>query len=369
MTRKQRMLAAIRRESVDRIPHATYNIHPYLPTLHSEDHSYAEILAQIRMTSGVAVKASGMMSGYALSRPSDALSESTSVQDSSGVTTITTLHTPKGELTSEARFPNNQPSYTMKHLVESDEDILKYMSIPYETPSVDLDSIKRVYNAVGDAGLVFVGFEDPMYSVASLMDFEEFCIKCITDIDKLIEMVEWACERSLENVKALCKACQGLDVVIHTSGPEVCTPPMVSPAIFPLLVTPFLTRIIDTVHQHNLLAAIHCHGHVREVFPEMLKTGADLLEPIEPPDQGNISLEELMEQADGKICLMGHIQDQEFYFDVPGHFDRWVSHIADVVNGRTGYIMSPSCTPFEHPCTDVYKRNYLEWLRAADRLL
>jgi hypothetical protein len=32
-------------------------------------------------------------------------------------------------------------------------------------------------------------------------------------------------------------------------------------------------------------------------------------------------------------------------------------------------ILSPTCTPFEFPCSDVYRRNYAEWLDAAERLL
>jgi uroporphyrinogen-III decarboxylase len=141
-----------------------------------------------------------------------------------------------------------------------------------------------------------------------------------------------------------------------------------SPALFGKLVTPYMRKLAEVIHDGGLLCGIHCHGHVREVFPEMLKTGADLLEPIEPPDQGNITLAELMQQAEGRICLMGHIQDQEFYTAPPGHMTRQVEEIARVVHGRTGYIMSPTCTPFERPCSEIYARNYMEWLEAADRI-
>ncbi len=121
-------------------------------------------------------------------------------------------------------------------------------------------------------------------------------------------------------------------------------------------------------HAAGQLAGIHCHGRVREVLPEMIESGADLLEPIEPPDQGNIGLSELLERADGSICLMGHIQDQELYWASPGFMTERLETIARVVDGRTGYIASPTCTPFDLPCTPVYQRNYMEWLDAAERL-
>jgi uroporphyrinogen-III decarboxylase len=144
---------------------------------------------------------------------------------------------------------------------------------------------------------------------------------------------------------------------------------MMSPALYARLVTPYLRRLIRLAHDGGMLTALHCHGRVREVFPEILRTGADLLEPIEPPNQGNIPLAELMRQAHGRICLMGHIQDQEFYTASPGFMTKRVEQIAKVVRGRTGYIMSPTCTPFEFPCSEIYRRNYLEWLEAAERLL
>jgi len=41
---------------------------------------------------------------------------------------------------------------------------------------------------------------------------------------------------------------------------------------------------------------------------------------------------------------------------------------ASIVNGCTGYIMSPTCTPFQHPAAETFRRNYMEWLEAAVRV-
>ncbi len=80
-------------------------------------------------------------------------------------------------------------------------------------------------------------------------------------------------------------------------------------------------------------------------------------------------MKELLAQTQGRMSLMGYIQDQEFHTAKPGEMTRRVEDIARVVDGRTGYIMTPTCTPFERPCTDVFRRNYLEWLEAAARIL
>jgi len=256
-----------------------------------------------------------------------------------------------------------------KPLISSDAEIARYMSIPYAAPLFDIGNIRALYESAGDRALLMVAYSEPMYAVASLFDFEDFSVRCITDLEKLLQFIDWAYERSHENLRLLLEACSGMKLLFHTSGPEICCPPMLNPGLFPKLVTPYTARLIELIHAHGQLAGIHCHGRVREVFLEMVRTGTDLLEPIEPPPQGNIGLSELMTQAGGRLCLMGHIQDQELYTAKPGEMRAKVQEIARVVNGRTGYIMSPTCTPFEHPCSATYRRNYLEWLDAAEELL
>ena len=369
MTRKERMFAAIRHQSVDHVPYATYNLHPYTENQHTADSSYAELLEKVKTQAGVAAKIGPRGAGEAMSRYREGVTE-TRIEGTGDDRIIKTIvHTPQGPLMAVRRAPENKPGMLIEPLVTSDQDIEKYMSLPYEPPKYDLSAIRAFCESAADRAVVFVGFSEPMYPTASLFGFEQFSVNCITDFNAIKRVVDWFFERCLENMKGLTRAVQGMDCVLHTGGPEICTPPMLSPDFFAELVTPYLKKLIDIIHDAGLLAGIHCHGHVREVFPHILETGADLLEPIEPPVQGNISLEELMDQAQGRICLMGYIQDQELYTARPGQMTERVRHIADVVNGRTGYIMSPTCTPFEHPCSDIYKRNYVEWLDAAEAIL
>lgn len=369
MTRKDRMLAAMRRQPVDRVPYATYNFHPYGENSHTREAAYAEMLDHVRTTAGALIKTGNGGLGEASTRRRPEMIE-TRTEGSGEARTITAvLHTPKGDLTSITRAPENKPAMVTKPFIAQDEDITRYMSIPYEPPVIDTGPTRTVCAAAGDRAVVCIEFRDPMFSVARLFDFEDFCIRCITDLSAVLRFIDWASERCEANMKLLIAATRDLDVVLHTSGPEICTPPLMPPALFPKLVTPYLKRLIDLAHRAGRLTAIHCHGHVREVFPEIIRTGADLLEPVEPPDQGNISIGELLDQAQGRICLMGHIQDQEFYDAPPGFMTKRVEAISRVVARRSGYIMSPTCTPFQFPCSDTYRRNYLEWLDAAERLL
>ena len=383
MTRKDRLFAAIRRQAVDRVPYATYNLHPYgggvqgyqtdktsaARSPHLTDPSYAPLLAWVRAHAGAFIKthAAGLGAGLTRARPD--LVETRIEGDGDARTRTNVLHTPKGDLTCVTRIPVGKPGMIVKPFVVRDEDIDLYMSIPYEPPRFDLAAARAVYEDAGDRAVVAVMYNEPMHAVATLFDFEDFCIRCITDLPAVLRFIDWAQERCVENMRRLCAACSGMDVILHTGGPEICTPPMMAPALFARLVTPYLTRLVEIIHSSGLTAGVHCHGRVRDALPEIIGAGVDLLEPVEPPDQGDIGIAELMDRAAGRICLMGHIQDQELYTAPPGFMARRVEDIARIVNGRTGYIMSPTCTPFDLPCTPVYQRNYLEWMQTADRVL
>jgi len=369
MTRKERILATIRRRRTDRVPYATYNLHPYSANRHTADPSYGDILVRVRRSAGAVIKVDAQRPGPDLARRRDAVIETRTGGHGDDRTETTVLHTPRGDLVQVARAPEHRPARVVQPFVRCEEDIAKLMALPYDPPECDTDAIRSVYDAAGDRALVMVTYAEPMYSVASLLGFESFAERCVTDLSSLLRVIAWAQERCEENLRRLLAACRGFEVVLHTSGPELCTPPLLSPSLFPRLVTPYAGRLIRMVHDAGFLAAIHCHGRVRHVLPEILRTEADLLEPIEPPPQGDMVLAELLKESEGRLCVMGHIQDQEFYTAPPGLMTRRVEAIARVARGGVGYIMTPTCTPFDFPCTDTYRRNYLEWLDAAERLL
>lgn len=369
MTRKERMLAALRGEPVDRVPFATYNLHPYRNSPHRQDESYRELLELVVEKAGMLCKC-GVKAEVAGTEP--VLQERLEVTvDRTAERTVTRhiLHTPKGDLVSVTLTPRGQPSRVTEPFIKTDADIGRYLSLPFTPPRYDVSEAAAFYEELGDRGLLYIHYSDPMYAAASLFDFEDFTVRCATDPGPVKRLIDHLFEQILEQTRSLLAACAGYDFLFYTAGPEVATPPMMSPQAFQTFVTPYQTRLIELIHEAGQIAAIHCHGRVRAVLDEIVKTGADVLEPLEPPPQGDISLAELLEQVGDRLALMGYIQDQEFYTAPPGTMARRVAEIAALVKGRSRYLMTPTCTPFQHPASETYRRNYAEWIEAAERLL
>jgi len=140
---------------------------------------------------------------------------------------------------------------------------------------------------------------------------------------------------------------------------------MMPPELFAQLVTPYEKRLVDIFHEADLSVILHCHGRVRQVLDQIMACGFDALEPVEPPPQGDITLAELMDKTAGRMAVIGHIQDQDLHNAHPGHFTRFVNEVRQMADGQTGYIMTPTATPFQFPATVRFVANYSEWLRAA----
>ncbi len=362
LNRRDQMLAKVRGGEVNGIPFATYNFHPFGP--HTSDPSYADLLKLVEQKAGMLVKHS-----IKPVTPSPGINETIVEQVAAGTRTTTIWRTPKGDLRCVSLVPPGQPGYIMEHFVKEDDDIEKVMSIPHTRQQYDLNDTHKMLESVGDRGVLYVSYSDPMYCAACLFDYEDFTIRCMTDADRLQAMIEYFAEGIYEEVETMATVSEGLPILFYTAGPELATPPMLPPSVFARFVTPYHKRIIEILHRHGHITCIHCHGRVGQVLDQVIETGADALEPIEPPDQGDITLAKLIEKVDGRLCLIGYIQDQDFYTARPGDMRRKVEEIVEVVSPPSRYIMTPTCTPFQFPPSPAYINAYAEWVEAAAELL
>ncbi len=109
MNRKERMLAAMRRKPVDRVPFSTIDLHPYAGSRHAEDASYAPLLRRIEQCAGVFAKIGAMPLAHGLGRQRPGLVERRIDGVGEGRLRNTILHTPKGNLTETTGIPENGP--------------------------------------------------------------------------------------------------------------------------------------------------------------------------------------------------------------------------------------------------------------------
>ncbi|MCD6364770.1 MAG: hypothetical protein J7M14_02725 [Planctomycetes bacterium] len=362
MTPQERILAAIRGEQVDRLPAATYNFHGFSWSGHTQWRQYAPMLEAIPRTDTC------MLCKLYLPRTGGP-PQATEVRtiDSGETITTTVLETPAGALRQVHRKPPDQPSRLVEPFIKTDEDIKRFISLPLTPARVDVHELRRRCKEIGPRGLAYVHYDDPFGRIVTHFAQEDILIRIVTDPQPLRGLLDRAFEHIREGLEALLKelAEDPPALLFYTTGPELACPPLMSPKEFAWLVSPYQKRLVALIHKYGFAVSAHCHGRVSQVLDEMLECDFDLLEPIEPPPQGDIDLAELRRRTRGRIALLGYMQDQDLYTATVQEIREHVAMIAREVGRDTRFIVAPTCTPFDFPPSERYVANYVAFLEAA----
>ena len=364
MTPGQRMLAAIRGEPVDRMPFATYNCHRFRWGDHARDDAYRPILEAVARTgAGVLCKVSARRSG-GLPAP-----EITQTHDAGESVTTAVLRTPAGPLRQVLRKPPGQPARHTEPYIKTDRDIERFASLVPRPARWDVEELLARCKEIGRAGVAYLSYDDPLGSTVGLFEQEELLVRLHTDPGPILDLIEQAFQRIRQELRALLEMLPpGGNICFYTCGPEYATPPLMPPELFARLVTPYHRELVALIHEYGFPASMHCHGRVRQVVGEAVRCGFDVLEPIEPPPQGDIDLPQLRAAAGENLALMGYVQDQDLHTATPERIRGHVAGIVDVIGRESRFIATPTCTPFQFPPTERYVANYVAFLAAAGAL-
>jgi uroporphyrinogen-III decarboxylase len=272
------------------------------------------------------------------------------------------IHTPRGDLTTtDYHQPGVATSWYVEPLVKTVEDAEALLSVPYEFEEPDLSAATELMNRVGERAVTQVGVSTPLVSVSRLMHFDRFLLWCHTENQLIHRLIGTMCERVRLGLEYVLKA--GLGPAFWFGGSEQATPPMMGPKMYDEFVVAYDSGLMDLVHSHGGLVHVHCHGKVSGVLDRLLDMGTDMLDPVEPPPDGDITMVEAKRRVDGRMTLLGNIEFRELEFSGPSRI-RELVRAAIVEGGADRVHLYPTATPIE-PLTQRYRDNALAYLEAG----
>ena len=275
--------------------------------------------------------------------------------------TLGTIETPKGKLTFVSeRSLTAGTTWMAKYPVETEEDIEKIASVPWELPAdlqrPDPGSLPEDFPL---RGILATRISSPFVCVAGMMKYERFLEMCATSLDRLKELTAVCEQRILDCLKFLLSA-PAIEYV-WIGGSEWVTPPMASPAIYDALVQDQERRLIDYIHHNSgAMVHIHCHGKVRDALPKMIRRGADFTEPVEPPPDGDIAMADAKRIAAGRIALGGNIECRILCNELEAAVEAAVR--AAFEGGQERFVLRPT----EGPTTHMSQREHRNYMRMID---
>jgi uroporphyrinogen decarboxylase len=103
-----------------------------------------------------------------------------------------------------------------------------------------------------------------------------------------------------------------------------------------------LRKFADVVHGAGVKLMFHSCGAVREVIPELIDSGVDILNPIQPAARG-MAPDGLKRDFGSRLCFHGGIDIQYLLPIKPADsVRREADRVAHLLGGRGGYVLAPS---------------------------
>jgi len=375
MTSKERLMAAITGKPVDRTPVSFYEIDGYQQQLDNDDRfniyndpSWRAVVELAREESdSTAWFVNGM--GTKTPAPLQELTTHETWTDEAGSRfSRMTIRAGKRTLTSLARRdPDVNTVWAIEHLLKDVDDFKAYLELP-EAPTdftLDITPTLDLEKRVGDGGIVVQDAVDPVCCVASLFDMGTWTIMAMTEPELIRRALDRFHRTIMARLTTLAPALPGR--LWRVVGPEYAGEPYMPPSLFREYVTPYDREIVECIHAAGGYARIHCHGRLRNILDDIVATGCDAIDPIEPPHQGDIELHEVRDRYGDRLALFGNIETSDIENLPPPEFAKKVETALREGPGKKGFVLMPSACPCGRAITPTALANYRTMIDLARR--
>lgn len=271
---------------------------------------------------------------------------------------ITTYHTPYGDLRQIKHVSTvGDPGYTTEYAVKEPEDLKKILAMAYEPYKYE-DNLVICEDALGDRGVVMFNLDHASYSVQRLMGSENLAIFSYDCHDLIDEACSIYAKRLYAHAKEALHA--GVKVPFSWVGPELLTPPLMTDQGFNDFCYKYDKPLCEIIHNGGSYVWMHCHGKVRKLLDRYIDMGIDILNPLEPPKNGDIDMKEVVAKYGSRIGLEGNIEMQELIQASPERLRMLIRECVEAGSAGGRFILCPSSgfMEYTHP-----SQEYIDNLR------
>ena len=373
MTSRERLLAALNGKVPDRVPANLYEINPWAEgTFYTTEESWQDMIEFLKKEAD-SFGWGPVDFGIFHSDPKKVVARTHTKHEGNSTFYHTEIETPKGLLTNDSREDAGIATcWTLKHFIENDEDIEKFLSMEYYPHQPDLTNFFKLEEVMKEngRGAMILSLADAVCEVASTMKFEFFTMRSVEDKKIILKLIDIFQERLLYQYEYLAKNVK--DTVFRICGPEYVTPPLMPPSYFHEFVTlqdRGLSSIIHKYSENGNFVCIHSHGKIGRVLDEIALIGIDVLEPVEslPASTADVTLREVRNRLGSNICLMGNIQTRYLDYCLREELDTIIKTAIYEGGPERGFVLIPTGAPIVSPLPPKTKENIHQYFESAHK--
>lgn len=367
MTPRERYMAIYENREVDRPAFRLWGFEPGMGLLHP---AYAPVCKLAAELTDVVNGGSSPFSFYGGIHAHENVSCVREKTDDPNWDIVKTFfHTKRGDLIQRDLVSNcGEPGYTVEYAAKEPEDLLAIVDMPYEPFEFKTEGFYDADKRVGDKGICMFVLPHPGYTVQMLTGSENLAYFSVDDRSAVDYAISTFTKRAVDHTK--CAVENGIKGVYGWVGPELLIPPLLNKQDFRDFCVKYDKQIIDVVKESGNYFWVHCHGKVADLLDDFIYMGVDVLNPLEPPKNGDVDLEKVVEKYGNKIGLEGNVEIQDIIQAEPDVLldlmEKCVS--AGKKSGRFVFCPSAGFMEYTHP-DERYINNLLMFLKEGHRLL
>jgi len=376
MTRRERLMATLRGEAVDRPPVSFYEIDGSQNTEDQDpfniyNHpSWKPLIELARAKSDRIVRQSVPFKNSPVNPLSELTKTETGFDATGSLLTITTIKAGKRLLTTRTRRDKDIDTvWTIEHLLKDVDDLKAYLELP-EQPyggAPDQSVILNIEKELGDSGIAMINAGDPLCSAAPLFEMGQFTVVAMTEPDLFHRLLERFSRQIQPQTEAIARALPGR--LWRICGPEYASEPYLPPGLFKEYVVAYDKPLVDAIHRYGGFARIHCHGRLKSILDHIAATGCMGLDPIEPPPQGDVELKYVREKYGEKFVLFGNLEASDLENLETNEFTEKIERaIREGTSGKgRGFVLMPSACPYGRVLSTKALANYEKMVERLQR--
>ncbi len=370
MNSKERLLAALRLDAVDRVPaNITYYIAEFYnanlaPLLTEYEDPFEARLASETLFGFdplVGLGSAGHLP-WRMQDPERWDTRSEVAYHGDDTLTTYTMSTPAGTLTTVYGERPGHSGWQIEPMIKEEGDLaaLEFLPEPHPHPSDLLATIQRRWEQLGDRGLGMVSVNGIWQQACYLRGMEQMAMDPYLNPEWTHRFLGMLCDWLAAQAELLCQS------PVETFFINESYVGMgLSRTVFDGFVKPYDQRLAQIAKAAGKYVLYHDCGKANALLESMLDIGIDYLEPITPIDaSGDLDPADVKRRVGDKICLRGGVNHEIITHGTPEEIHDEVRHALDILAPGGGYMLCPSA-PFDR---DVPMENLEAFSQAAQEL-
>ena len=198
-------------------------------------------------------------------------------------------------------------------------------------------AIEELKRALGDKAFIMSFEWDGVFWMPQGSEIMDFVVMLYERPEELHRRAREKCDKAKEWLKQMADAGTDFFCLAHDFGFN--EGPFISPEHFSEFVTPYLTEIVQSIHDLKMKAILHSDGDLRTLLDQLYATGLDGYQSVDP--QGHMDIRAVREQYPDWI-LMGNVKSSMMQDTIEDEIRKSVQYCMTYGGIGKPYILSTS---------------------------